>query len=464
MHDGAPCPGAPWQGMAYASQLEHKHAQVDEALRRLGRLDGFELEPIEPAVAEWRYRNKLEYSFGERPGELLLGFHRRGSWSEIVNVEDCHLASEANNAARNAVREWGHRQGLDAHDSRAETGVLRNLVVREGRRTGQIQTRLVTAPGEIPRPPVDLHTVIEGPSGGTDGPTGVLGAEYLAEEVCGLRLRLSHSAFLQTNTEMAERLYGIVSRAGRAHRQRAPLRPLLRDRHDRARAGPRRRRGLGPRGGRGRGRRRRAQRRPRTGSRTRASCAPTPGSASRRCSTRRAARTWSSSTRRDRACRRRCPQAARVRGAADRLRLLQPDDAGAQRGSDRRGGLYAAAREAGRHVPADAARRVRRDLRAVMSRGFGVAAGLDPEVAAPLAARCAELGYASMWSNDHPGALGLETLKVFADAAPALELGVAVMALDRHRARGHQRPHRPARDRARSALARRGRRLLRRSR
>ncbi len=67
-----------------------------------------------------------------------------------------------------------------------------------------------------------------------------------------------------------------------------------------------------------------------------------------------------------------------------------------------------------------------------MSRGFGVAAGLDPEVAAPLAARCAELGYASMWSNDHPGALGLETLKVFADAAPALELGVAVMALDRH--------------------------------
>jgi alkanesulfonate monooxygenase SsuD/methylene tetrahydromethanopterin reductase-like flavin-dependent oxidoreductase (luciferase family) len=66
------------------------------------------------------------------------------------------------------------------------------------------------------------------------------------------------------------------------------------------------------------------------------------------------------------------------------------------------------------------------------ARGFGVAAGLDPEVAGPLAARCAELGYSSMWSNDHPGALGLETLKVFAEAAPELELGVAVMALDRH--------------------------------
>jgi alkanesulfonate monooxygenase SsuD/methylene tetrahydromethanopterin reductase-like flavin-dependent oxidoreductase (luciferase family) len=64
-------------------------------------------------------------------------------------------------------------------------------------------------------------------------------------------------------------------------------------------------------------------------------------------------------------------------------------------------------------------------------RGFGVAAGLDPEVARPLAARCAELGYGSMWSNDHPGAKGLETLAEFAAAAPEADLGVAVIALDR---------------------------------
>jgi alkanesulfonate monooxygenase SsuD/methylene tetrahydromethanopterin reductase-like flavin-dependent oxidoreductase (luciferase family) len=64
--------------------------------------------------------------------------------------------------------------------------------------------------------------------------------------------------------------------------------------------------------------------------------------------------------------------------------------------------------------------------------GFGVAAGLDPAVGAPLAARCEELGYASMWSNDHPGASGLETLAAFADGAQRIELGVAVIALDRH--------------------------------
>ena len=66
-----------------------------------------------------------------------------------------------------------------------------------------------------------------------------------------------------------------------------------------------------------------------------------------------------------------------------------------------------------------------------MSRGFGVTAGLDPEIASPLAARCQELGYASVWSNDHPGAKGLETLADYAKGADRIELGVAVVALDR---------------------------------
>ncbi|HVC06429.1 MAG TPA: LLM class flavin-dependent oxidoreductase [Solirubrobacterales bacterium] len=65
------------------------------------------------------------------------------------------------------------------------------------------------------------------------------------------------------------------------------------------------------------------------------------------------------------------------------------------------------------------------------SRAFGVAAGLEQAVARPLAARCAELGYASIWSNDHPGAKGLETLAEFGAAAAQIDLGVAVIALDR---------------------------------
>jgi len=221
LHGGEPCPGAPWQGLAYERQLGHKQEHVADALSRIGGLEGFELEAIEPAAERWRYRNKLEYSFGVLDAELVLGFHARGRWDLVVDVDDCRLASERNNDARNELREWARAQGIPAYDRRARDGVLRNLVVREGRRTGQIQTRLVTSPAAFSRPPVDLHTVIEGPSGGTDGPTGVLGYEHQAEEVSGLRLRISPHAFFQTNTEMAERLYAVAAEyAGLTGRER----------------------------------------------------------------------------------------------------------------------------------------------------------------------------------------------------------------------------------------------------
>jgi 23S rRNA (uracil1939-C5)-methyltransferase len=141
----------------------------------------------------------------------VLGFHARGRWDQIVDAEDCLLASEANNAARNRVRAWARAEGISSYDRRAQQGTLRNLVVREGRRTGQLQTRLITSAADLPRPPVDLHTVIDGPSGSTQGPTGALGAEFLEEEIRGLSLRISHDSFFQTNTEMAERLYAIVA-------------------------------------------------------------------------------------------------------------------------------------------------------------------------------------------------------------------------------------------------------------
>jgi 23S rRNA (uracil1939-C5)-methyltransferase len=213
VHGSEPCPGSPWQGLPYELQLRHKSEQVGEALQRLGGFGELELEPIVDAVEQWRYRNKLEYSFGpdrDAPAGVALGFHARGRWDRTVDVDDCLLASEDNNAARNAVRKWARREVIPAYDPGTRIGVLRNLVVRDGRRTGQIQTRLVTTPSAIPEPPVDLHTVIAGDRGSTEGPTGVLGEERLRERLCQLDLSISHDAFLQTNTETAERLYAVA--------------------------------------------------------------------------------------------------------------------------------------------------------------------------------------------------------------------------------------------------------------
>src|SRR5690242_18780754 len=143
-------PGAPWQVLPYERQLAVKSEQVDDALRRIGKLEGYALEPIVPAVEQWRYRNKLEYSFGTADdGTLVCGFHAPGSWERIVPIEDCLLASERGNAARRAALEWCRAQGFPAYDRRSHIGLLRNLVVREGRRTGELQVRLVTSDEDV---------------------------------------------------------------------------------------------------------------------------------------------------------------------------------------------------------------------------------------------------------------------------------------------------------------------------
>jgi 23S rRNA (uracil1939-C5)-methyltransferase len=215
-------PGAPWQVLAYDRQLEVKEAQVREALTRIGKLDGFELEPIVPAVQQWRYRNKLEYSFGTGPGgELVCGFHAPGRWDEIVPIEDCLLASEPANAARERIVAWCREQGLTAYDRRTHEGLLRNLVVREGRRTGALQVRLVTGPGRLDRDSLiaagdgldgllwtRLDSVGETTQGGE---TELLaGSERFEEAVGQMRFEISSEAFFQTNTEMAERLYELA--------------------------------------------------------------------------------------------------------------------------------------------------------------------------------------------------------------------------------------------------------------
>ena len=214
-------PGAPWQVLRYERQLEVKQEQVDDALRRIGRLDGFELEPIVPADAQWRYRNKLEYSFGaDDAGGLVCGFHAPGRFDLIEQVDDCLLASEPGNAARRAVLDWCIAEGLGAYDRREHKGLLRNLVVREGRRSGQLQARLVTSPGDLRAEALAgalqaagvLWTRTDSMGETTaGGETRVLaGSEYIDEELCGLRFRISPEAFFQTNTEMAERLYTIA--------------------------------------------------------------------------------------------------------------------------------------------------------------------------------------------------------------------------------------------------------------
>jgi 23S rRNA (uracil1939-C5)-methyltransferase len=218
----APHPGAPWQVLPYERQLREKEAQVRDALQRLG---GFERPPVEaivPAEQQLRYRNKVEYSFGEEEdGELVLGFHRPGRWDLIDPVSYDILASERVQELRAATQAWAREQGLSVYDRADHSGLLRNLVVREGRRTGDLQARLVTSPGELRleelAAALPANSLLWTRAGGVaetsrGGETEVVsGREQIEEQLLGLRFRISPDAFFQTNTEMAERLYGAAA-------------------------------------------------------------------------------------------------------------------------------------------------------------------------------------------------------------------------------------------------------------
>jgi 23S rRNA (uracil1939-C5)-methyltransferase len=267
-------PGVAWQVIPYERQLEIKRGQVDDALRRIGRLDGFELQEIVPALQPWRYRNKLEYSFGADGDpahpELVCGFHAPAGGNHVIPIEDCLLASERGNLARLTALSWCRAQGLSAwersrsprgqepaaeesedrrrqeagHERRSGHGArggrdartspapdgrarLRNLVVREGRRTGKLQVRIVTTGGELEAGALAAalsealgkslsgvlwtrsHSVAETTAGGET--ELVWGDAELPERLGDLDLRISAAAFFQTNTEMAELLYGVVA-------------------------------------------------------------------------------------------------------------------------------------------------------------------------------------------------------------------------------------------------------------
>jgi 23S rRNA (uracil1939-C5)-methyltransferase len=219
------CGGCRFQDLAYEAQIEAKESQVRDALQRIGGFEEPPLEPILPADSPFHYRNKLEYSFTQTPEGAAPGLHRAGRWDEVLPIEKCWLTTDLGNAIRNAVRDWAREERLSAYDQRTHEGFLRHLVVREGRNTGQALVVLVTAPGELPDaehfvdvlrrfPEVrSIHWAVnDRPAEVTrDLPTQLLfGEDAIEEELCGLRFRVSPNAFLQTNTSMAERLYGLV--------------------------------------------------------------------------------------------------------------------------------------------------------------------------------------------------------------------------------------------------------------
>jgi len=213
--------GCEWQTLDYDSQLEFKRRQVVEALAHIGGLEQVDVRPIVGMADPWRYRNKMEYSFGRAGTEIVLGMHPRGSWRDVVDVPDCHLAPLEIARARQAVVTACRALGLPPYSPADHTGLLRHLVVRRGRASGELLLNLFVTDRFTQERELAERVAAEQPYTSfavtvnetrSDAATGVgpfmvVGPPFFHEELAGVRLRVPALAFLQTNSEMCVVLY-----------------------------------------------------------------------------------------------------------------------------------------------------------------------------------------------------------------------------------------------------------------
>ncbi len=238
------CGGCRWQHVQYESQLAFKQQHVIDALERIGGFKGIQVLPIIPSKEIYFYRNKLEFSFGDRPwletpppaipleekGDstrpMVLGFHIPQRYDKILDIDECHLQSELSNGILNAVKSFAVEHSLPAYTSLPQSGYLRNLVIREGKNTGDVMVNLVTfddrpeimkeLTGELTKSFPEIVTVVNNITAKLAnvavGETEKVyyGSGVFTEKIGDLLFHLSANSFFQTNTHQAEMLYAVT--------------------------------------------------------------------------------------------------------------------------------------------------------------------------------------------------------------------------------------------------------------
>ena len=222
------CGGCAYQGVPYNEQLKVKEKQVHDLFNQAGIEPAFfhEIEGLPPKYRQ-AYRNKMEYSFGDevKDGPLCLGMHERGRFMSVFTVDHCLLVSDDFNKILRKTLDFSVEKGYSKYNKKTHEGLLRNLILRRGVRTGELIAIIVTSSqgyfdGEgwmdsLLKLELDddlvgiMHAVYDGKGdkAGCDNLKVIHGRDYYNEEMNGLHFRVNIFSFFQTNIYGAERLY-----------------------------------------------------------------------------------------------------------------------------------------------------------------------------------------------------------------------------------------------------------------
>lgn len=220
------CGGCIYQGVPYEEQLKIKENQVIQLLKdkdaQVLKMDG-----IEGCPGAYRYRNKMEYTFGDlvKDGPMTLGMHKKGNYMSIITVDECQLVDQDFNRILSYTLKFAEKREYKFYHKKSHKGLLRNLIVRKGVRTGQLLVNIVTSSQEdfdedgfvSGLLALELDNEVVGvlrtfndrlaDAVVCDSLKILWGRDYYMENLLGLSFKVSAFSFFQTNIEAVERLY-----------------------------------------------------------------------------------------------------------------------------------------------------------------------------------------------------------------------------------------------------------------
>ncbi len=233
------CGGCKWQNMQYEKQLHYKNNEVYNHLKRIGKIDLPDFEPILGSEKQFYYRNKMEFSFSDSrwlteneiqqeatfTNRNALGFHIPKMWDKILDIEHCYLQEDPSNAIRNSIKAFANQHEIPFFNARNQTGILRTLMIRTSS-TGEIMVLLQFFKEEknmreallnhikttFPSITSLLYVINEkGNDTLYDQEIKLFhGRDYILEEMEGLHFSVNAKSFYQTNSEQAFELYKIT--------------------------------------------------------------------------------------------------------------------------------------------------------------------------------------------------------------------------------------------------------------
>ena len=236
------CGGCKWQHVDYSYQLTLKQQVVEDAFRRIGKVELKSIEPILGCEETIYYRNKLEFTFSSRvwltreqidSGETFdrnaLGFHTSGNFASVLQIDECYLQDEKVNAIRNAVYQFAVKHSFTFYNLKFHEGLLRNLIFRSTTLDEWMVT-LCVAENDIEKIELmmnfindnfpfitSLNYIINTKKNDTIYDQEVItfhGKNHIIEQLGNVRYKISTKSFFQTNSKQAKRLYDIVKDFG----------------------------------------------------------------------------------------------------------------------------------------------------------------------------------------------------------------------------------------------------------